>query len=64
MEELPDDAASYSAKVTGNSLQSKRFVVKKCQAQALWAWNMAVDILAICRNQIIDVCIECQVNSE
>ena len=59
-EEFPEDLASNSA--TGYNLQSKRFVVKKWQAQALWAWDVAVDNCAICRNQIMNVCIECQAN--
>ena len=62
IEEFADDVPSYSANATGNSLQSKRFVVKKWQAHALWAWDVAVDNCAICRNQIMDLCIECQAN--
>ncbi|KAK1598783.1 RING-box protein 1 [Colletotrichum navitas] len=56
----------------------KRFEVKKvrrlalaCLAQAyqvqwnavaLWAWDIVVDNCAICRNHIMDLCIECQAN--
>ncbi|XP_068154603.1 RING-box protein 1-like [Drosophila tropicalis] len=40
----------------------KRFVVKKLNAVALWAWDIAVDNCAICRNHIMDLCIECQAN--
>ncbi|EDW86435.1 uncharacterized protein Dwil_GK18099 [Drosophila willistoni] len=39
---------------------NKRFVVKKWNAVALWAWDIAVDNCAICRNHIMDLCIECQ----
>ncbi|KAH9399848.1 RING-box protein 1 [Tyrophagus putrescentiae] len=40
----------------------KRFEVKKWSAVALWAWDITVDICAICRNHIMDLCIECQAN--
>jgi RING-box protein 1 len=40
----------------------KRFEVKKWNAVALWAWDIVVDICAICRNYIMDLCIECQAN--
>lgn len=38
----------------------KRFEVKKWNAVALWAWDIVVDNCAICRNHIMDLCIECQ----
>ncbi|KAH8202232.1 hypothetical protein TruAng_003609 [Truncatella angustata] len=40
----------------------KRFEVKKWNAVALWAWDIVVDNCAICRNHIMDLCIECQAN--
>merc|ERR1712216_237783 len=33
---------------------------KKWNAVALWAWDIVVDNCAICRNHIMDLCIECQ----
>ena len=36
--------------------------VKKWSAVALWAWDIQVDNCAICRNHIMDLCIECQAN--
>ncbi|KTW25609.1 RING-box protein 1 [Pneumocystis carinii B80] len=39
-----------------------RFEVKKWNAVALWAWDIIVDNCAICRNHIMDFCIECQAN--
>ena len=36
--------------------------VKKWNAVALWAWDIVVDTCAICRNHIMDLCIECQAN--
>ncbi|KAH9282549.1 RING-box protein 1 [Echinococcus granulosus] len=43
-------------------LVSKRFEIKKWNAVALWAWDIVVDNCAICRNHIMDLCIECQAN--
>eukprot|EP00163_Fabomonas_tropica_P011212 TRINITY_DN2180_c0_g1_i1.p1 TRINITY_DN2180_c0_g1~~TRINITY_DN2180_c0_g1_i1.p1 ORF type:complete len:108 (+),score=14.12 TRINITY_DN2180_c0_g1_i1:390-713(+) len=43
---------------------SKKFVVKKWNAVALWAWDIQVDNCAICRNHIMDLCIECQANEQ
>ena len=36
--------------------------MKKWNAVALWAWDIVVDNCAICRNHIMDLCIECQAN--
>ncbi|KAJ9105298.1 RING-box protein 1 [Naganishia friedmannii] len=41
---------------------AERFTVKKWNAVALWAWDIVVDNCAICRNHIMDHCIECQAN--
>jgi len=41
----------------------KKFEVKKWNAVALWAWDIVVDNCAICRNHIMDLCIECQANA-
>lgn len=30
---------------------------------ALWSWDIQVDNCAICRNHIMDLCIECQANT-
>ncbi|XP_039267076.1 E3 ubiquitin-protein ligase RBX1 [Styela clava] len=50
----PSSSSSIPAK--------KRFEVKKWNAVALWAWDIVVDNCAICRNHIMDLCIECQAN--
>ena len=42
----------------------KRFEVKKWNAVALWAWDIQVDNCAICRNHIMDLCIDCQANQQ
>ena len=36
--------------------------VAQWNAVALWAWDIVVDNCAICRNHIMDLCIECQAN--
>ncbi|KAG4423326.1 E3 ubiquitin-protein ligase RBX1 [Cadophora sp. DSE1049] len=46
----------------GGADGKKRFEVKKWSAVALWAWDIVVDNCAICRNHIMDLCIECQAN--
>ena len=52
--EMPSSSSSRGEK--------KRFEVKKWNAVALWAWDIVVDNCAICRNHIMDLCIECQAN--
>lgn len=38
----------------------KKFEIKKWTAVAFWSWDIAVDNCAICRNHIMEPCIECQ----
>lgn len=37
-----------------------RFEVKKWSAVAFWSWDIVIDTCAICRNHIMDICIDCQ----
>eukprot|EP00518_Triparma_eleuthera_P010377 CAMPEP_0182471214 /NCGR_PEP_ID=MMETSP1319-20130603/19917_1 /TAXON_ID=172717 /ORGANISM="Bolidomonas pacifica, Strain RCC208" /LENGTH=77 /DNA_ID=CAMNT_0024671739 /DNA_START=9 /DNA_END=239 /DNA_ORIENTATION=+ len=46
----------------GPSAGGERFTIKRWSAVALWAWDIVVDNCAICRNHIMDLCIECQAN--
>lgn len=39
-----------------------RFQVKKWNSVCLWSWDIQVDNCAICRNHIMELCIECQAN--
>ena len=55
-----DVEMAEATSVTGK--EKKRFEVKKWNAVALWAWDIVVDNCAICRNHIMDLCIECQAN--
>ena len=43
-----------------NHTDEQRFQIKKWNAVALWSWDIQVDVCAICRNHIMDLCIECQ----
>ena len=69
-EEMEVDSAGASSSVVAvkskagpsSSCCKARFEIKKYNAVALWAWDMVVDNCAICRNHIMDVCIECQAN--
>ncbi|CAI9114429.1 OLC1v1015149C1 [Oldenlandia corymbosa var. corymbosa] len=51
-----------SSSAASSSKKGKRFEIKKWNAVALWAWDIVVDNCAICRNHIMDLCIECQAN--
>ncbi|KAJ9453473.1 RING-box protein 1 [Diplonema papillatum] len=60
-------AASSSAEVakpssTEIAKPKNPFELKKWNAIALWAWDIVVDTCAICRNHIMELCIECQAN--
>uniref|UniRef100_A0A1I7XP37 C2H2-type domain-containing protein n=1 Tax=Heterorhabditis bacteriophora TaxID=37862 RepID=A0A1I7XP37_HETBA len=57
--EVEDSGEAVAAPI---SKDKKRFEVKKWSAVALWAWDIQVDNCAICRNHIMDLCIECQAN--
>ncbi|CAD6196119.1 unnamed protein product [Caenorhabditis auriculariae] len=57
----PQNDASMDVDETATAVK-KRFEVKKWSAVALWAWDIQVDNCAICRNHIMDLCIECQAN--
>ncbi|KAI0250029.1 hypothetical protein BJV78DRAFT_616403 [Lactifluus subvellereus] len=37
---------------------TERFEVKKWNAVALWAWDIVVDNCAICRNHIMNLCLQ------
>ncbi|TDG51848.1 hypothetical protein AWZ03_001908 [Drosophila navojoa] len=45
-----------------SGMDRKRFNVKKWNGVALWSWDIVVDNCAICRNHIMDPCIQCQAN--
>ncbi|KAI0922674.1 RING-box protein 1 [Taiwanofungus camphoratus] len=57
-----DSPATSHTKADVGKEEKKRFEVKKWNAVALWAWDIVVDNCAICRNHIMDLCIDCQAN--
>lgn len=44
--------------------QSVRMKVTQFRGVAMWAWDVVVDNCAICRNSIMDICIECQADQK
>lgn len=38
--------------------------IKKLNAVATWSWNTQAEICSICRNNLCDICIECQVEAK
>ena len=62
-EEVSAAAASADGGSSSASTSGPRFEVKKWNAVAMWAWDIQVDTCAICRNHIMDPCIECQANT-
>ncbi|VFQ68149.1 unnamed protein product [Cuscuta campestris] len=56
------DPSSSVASASSSTKKVKKFEIKKWNAVALWAWDIVVDNCAICRNHIMDLCIECQAN--
>ncbi|KAJ8535812.1 hypothetical protein K7X08_034213 [Anisodus acutangulus] len=53
---------SSTSAPSSSTKKPKRLEIKKWNAVALWAWDIVVDNCAICRNHIMDLCIECQAN--
>ncbi|KAF8819324.1 ring box protein 1 family protein [Cardiosporidium cionae] len=40
----------------------KRFTIKAWSAVGLWSWDIKTDNCSICRNFIMEPCIDCQTN--
>ncbi|KAG7664754.1 HRT1 [[Candida] subhashii] len=45
------------------STSKQKFEVKKWTAVAFWSWDIQIENCAICRNHLMEPCIECQPNS-
>ncbi|KAL2945102.1 RING-box protein 1a [Bienertia sinuspersici] len=56
------ESSNAAAGPSSSVKKPKRFEIKKWNAVSLWAWDIVVDNCAICRNHIMDLCIECQAN--
>ena len=57
-----EDASAAALKREDGGAKKKRLEIKKWNAVTLWSWDIVVDNCAICRNHIMDLCIECQAN--
>lgn len=44
--------------------KKKRFEVKKWTAVAFWSWDQSNETCAICRNHLMEPCIECAGNNK
>lgn len=58
-----NDPQSQQLAKDGGSKKKQRFEVKKWTAVAFWSWDIVVETCAICRNHLMEPCIECQPNS-
>ncbi|KAH9713650.1 RING-type domain-containing protein [Citrus sinensis] len=47
---------------SNSNKKHKPFEIKKWNPVAFWQWDIVVDTSAICRNHIMELCIECQAN--
>ncbi|KAJ2460848.1 RING-box protein hrt1 [Coemansia sp. RSA 2337] len=57
----PKPAQSGTAK---GQATCPRIEIKKWNAVALWSWDMESDVCAICRNNNMELCIECQADQD
>lgn len=75
MEDTASSSSSSSQSQSSNQMSNQpsndqlekpkqMFEIKKWHAVALWSWDLVVDNCAICRNHIMDLCIECQANNQ
>jgi len=58
-----DDEEGGSA-TTAGARKGEMFVIKKWNAVGQWALDIPVDNCAICRNHIMDPCIDCQASQQ
>lgn len=58
---VQEKITNVNANVSAN-VKKDFFIVKKWSAVCLWSWDIITDTCAICRNHIMDLCIECQAN--
>ncbi|CUM47197.1 unnamed protein product [Debaryomyces tyrocola] len=59
-----DSNLENEQQIESKSKSSKqKFEVKKWTAVAFWSWDIIVETCAICRNHLMEPCIECQPNT-
>lgn len=54
--------ASGMDTASDSKLAKPRFEIKKWSTVAFWSWDIEIETCAICRNHIMDICIDCQAN--
>lgn len=42
--------------------EGQRFVLKDFKGVAMWSWDIVVDVCGICRNHVMELCLDCQAN--
>ncbi|KAL6450636.1 HRT1 RING-box protein HRT1 [Candida maltosa Xu316] len=57
------DVDEVEVKEPTKTTSKPKFEVKKWTAVAFWSWDMQIENCAICRNHLMEPCIECQPNS-
>lgn len=63
IEKVEDESLNVKEDQTTVKSKKKRFEIKKWTAVAFWSWDIAVENCAICRNHIMEPCIQCQPNA-
>ena len=61
--ELKEPTTEPTTEPTSKPSSKPRFEVKKWTAVAFWSWDMQIENCAICRNHLMEPCIECQPNA-
>ena len=62
--EEPCVLSSHSGSAGSKSGGDKMFSLKKCNAVAMWSWDVECDTCAICRVQVMDACLRCQAENK
>jgi len=62
--EEPCVLSLHSGSAGSKSGGDKMFSLKKCNAVAMWSWDVECDTCAICRVQVMDACLRCQAENK
>lgn len=58
--DIENDSGSQVIDEQKKQKKKKRFEIKKWTAVAFWSWDQTNDACPICRNHLMEPCIECQ----
>jgi len=58
--DIDEPKSEQTDKTLVQSNEDKKFLIKKWHAVTLWTWDICVENCAICRNHIMELCIEAQ----